>query len=187
MRLKPQPGKLAILPIRKKMTKPNGKKSLNIAVLTVSNSRTADTDTSGDYLRNSLQQAGHHCVASSILPNDLYVLRSQLSQWIADPTIHVIITNGGTGYADKKKSTIAAIRPLLDVEITGFGELFRSLSYTDIGSSSLQSDALAGMANQHYVFCLPGSTGACKLAWEEILNTQLDSRHKPCNFAESCA
>lgn len=169
------------------MTKPDLKKSLKVAVLTISNSRTADTDSSGNYLRESLHRAGHRCVASALLPNDLYGLRSQLSQWIADPNIHVIITNGGTGYADKKKSTIAAVRPLLDVEITGFGELFRALSYTDIGSSSLQSDALAGMANGHYIFCLPGSTSACRLAWEKILEIQLDSRHKPCNFAESCA
>lgn len=163
------------------------KKVLNCAVLTVSNSRNIDTDTSGLYLRERLDEAGHRCIASSILPNDVYRLRAQLSQWIADPDIHVILCNGGTGFADKKKSTIAAVRPLLDMEITGFGELFRALSYADIGSSSLQSDALAGIANAHYIFCLPGSTGACKLAWEKILDSQLDSRHKPCNVAESCA
>lgn len=162
-------------------------RSLHCAVLTISNHRTPETDTSGDYLRQRLSEASHQCVASAIVDNDLYRLRSQFSQWIADPNIHVIISNGGTGFAGPKKSAVAAVRPLLDVEITGFGELFRALSYSDIGSSSLQSDALAGMANQHFVFCLPGSTGACRLAWEKILHEQLNSQHKPCNFAESCA
>ncbi|MCQ9617193.1 molybdenum cofactor biosynthesis protein B [Paenalcaligenes niemegkensis] len=168
------------------MNKTPAKKVLNCAVLTVSDSRSSDTDTSGDYLRERLALAGHNCVASAIVANDIYKLRHQFSQWIADPHIHVIISNGGTGFA-RTKSTISAVRPLLDIEIPGFGELFRSLSYADIGSSSLQSDAVAGVANQHHIFCLPGSSGACKLAWEKILEAQLDSRHKPCNFAENCA
>lgn len=155
---------------------------LNAAVLTISDRRGPDEDTSGDYLAASLTDSGHHCVQRAISKDNIYAIRALLSQWILDPTIHVILCNGGTGFSHKK-STIAAVTPLLDQVITGFGEQFRYLSYQDIGSSALQSDALAGTANRTLLFCIPGSGGACKLAWEKILQEQLDSRHRPCNFA----
>ncbi|EJC61784.1 molybdenum cofactor biosynthesis protein B [Alcaligenes faecalis subsp. faecalis NCIB 8687] len=155
---------------------------LNAAVLTISDRRGPDEDSSGDYLASSLSESGHHCVQRAISKDNIYAIRAILSQWIADPDIHVILCNGGTGFSHKK-STIAAVTPLLDQVITGFGEQFRYLSYQDIGSSALQSDALAGTANRTLIFCLPGSGGACALAWENILKEQLDSRHRPCNFA----
>ena len=156
--------------------------SLNCAVLTISNSRDSSNDTSGDYLVNSLQAAGHRCNTRAIAPNNLYQLRKIISDWIANDDLQVIITNGGTGFSHGK-STVDAITPLLDQTITGFGELFRHLSYQEIGSSMLQSDAFAGAANQTLIFCVPGSTGACKTAWEGIIKEQLDSTHRPCNFA----
>ncbi|HLR78945.1 MAG TPA: molybdenum cofactor biosynthesis protein B [Burkholderiaceae bacterium] len=156
--------------------------TLNIAVLTVSDSRTPEDDTSGDYLVDSLTQNGHQCVERAIAGNDVWQIRKVLCDWIADPRVQVIITNGGTGYTHNK-STGAAVMPLLDQAITGFGELFRHLSYLDIGSSAVQSDAFAGLANGTLIFCIPGSTGACKLAWEGIIREQLDSRQAPCNFA----
>jgi len=155
--------------------------SLECAVLTISDSRTAANDSSGDYLAQSLQDAGHHCAARALSSGNLYQIRKMLSDWIADPGIQIVITNGGTGYTHQK-STAAAIVPLLDMQIAGFGELFRHLSYLEIGSSSLQSDAFAGSANNTLIFCVPGSTGACKTAWEGIIREQLDSTHRPCNF-----
>ncbi|HRL22431.1 MAG TPA: molybdenum cofactor biosynthesis protein B [Alcaligenes sp.] len=156
--------------------------SLAAAVLTISDKRGPNDDTSGDYLAASLQNSGHRCVQRAISRDDIYAVRAILSQWIANPDIQIILCNGGTGFSHKK-STIAAVTPLLDQVITGFGEQFRYLSFQDIGSSALQSDALAGTANQTLIFCLPGSPGACTLAWEGILRQQLDSRHRPCNFA----
>lgn len=156
--------------------------TLNIAVLTISDSRTPENDTSGDYLVNSLTDSGHQCIARDIVSNDMWQIRKTLCNWIADPRIQVIITNGGTGFTHQK-STAAAVMPLLDQVITGFGELFRHLSYLDIGSSAVQSDAFAGLANNRLIFCVPGSTGACKLAWDGIIREQLDSRQAPCNFA----
>lgn len=155
--------------------------SLNCAVLTISDTRSAANDTSGDYLIKSVLNAGHHCVQRAISAGDRYQVRKIISDWIADDTIQVILTNGGTGFSHQK-TTAAAITPLLDQVITGFGELFRHLSYMEIGTSSLQSDALAGSANQTLIFCMPGSTGACKTAWEGIIKEQLDSQHGPCNF-----
>ena len=155
---------------------------LNCAVLTISDTRTAANDTSGDYLAQALSGAGHRCVKRDLTAGNLYQIRKIISDWVADSTIQVILTNGGTGYSHKK-STGAAITPLLDNCITGFGELFRHLSYRDIGSSSLQSDAFAGVANETLIFCMPGSTDACRTAWEGILAEQLDSTHPPCNFA----
>lgn len=155
---------------------------LNIAVLTVSDKRTAADDTAGDYLQSQLQAAGHHCVERAISPDNLYELRRVLSNWICDNQLHVIITNGGTGFSHNK-STIAAVTPLLDHPIRGFGELFRQLSYAQVGSAALQSDALAGTANGKFIFCLPGSPKACQLAWESILLEQLNSTYRPCNFA----
>ncbi len=158
------------------------KAALNCAVLTISDTRTSANDTSGDYLVQALTEAGHHCVAREICSGNIYALRKIISDWIADPAIHVILTNGGTGYSHQK-ATAAAITPLLDVTISGFGELFRHLSFLEIGSSTLQSDAFAGGANDTLIFCLPGSTGACRTAFERIIKEQLDSTHKPCNFA----
>lgn len=156
--------------------------SLNCAVLTISDTRTAATDSSGDYLAESIAAAGHRCVRRGLSTGNIYELRKILSDWIADEDIQVVITNGGTGYTHQK-STGAAITPLLDTTLAGFGELFRHLSYLEIGSSSLQSDAFAGAANNTLIFCVPGSTGACRTAWEGIIKDQLDSTHPPCNFA----
>ncbi|MGB6241679.1 MAG: molybdenum cofactor biosynthesis protein B [Castellaniella sp.] len=158
--------------------------SLRCAILTVSSRRQAKDDTSGDYLDAALRDAGHTVQARSLCPDDRYQIRKILSDWIADPDVQVILCNGGTGFSHRK-STIAAVTPLLDQVVPGFGELFRHLSWLDIGASSLQSDALGGTANQTLVFCLPGSTGACRLAWEKILLPQLDSRQPPCNFASA--
>ncbi|MYN14917.1 molybdenum cofactor biosynthesis protein B [Pusillimonas sp. TS35] len=157
---------------------------LNCAVITISDTREATNDTSGDYLAESLLAAGHRCVQRVICKSSLYEIRKHMSDWILDAGIQVILANGGTGYSHRK-STAAAVTPLLDQTITGFGELFRYLSYKDIGSSMLQSDAFAGIANNTLIFCLPGSTKACQTAWEGILREQLDSTHRPCNFGAS--
>ena len=159
---------------------------LNCAVLTISNSRTAANDTSGDYLVDQLQRAGHQCLERAISPANRYELRKIVSAWIANPQLHVIITNGGTGFGPEK-NTVAALQPLFDHTITGFGEHFRQLSFEDIGSSAMQSDAIAGLANQTVIFCLPGSTNACRWAWTRLIREQLNSQHKPCNFADHCA
>lgn len=154
---------------------------LNVAVLTVSDTRGVDTDSSGQYLVGRLQDIGHNVAAREIVIDDIYLLRAQVSAWIADRSIHAIISTGGTGFTGRD-STPEALYPLFDKEIDGFGELFRHLSLADIGTSTVQSRALGGMANKTVIFCLPGSTGACKTGWEGILKDQLDSRHKPCNF-----
>ncbi|KAA6185830.1 molybdenum cofactor biosynthesis protein B [Thiohalocapsa marina] len=156
---------------------------LDIAILTVSDSRTEANDTSGHLLRDSATAAGHQVRAKAIVPDDVYALRAVFSNWIADPAIGVIISTGGTGITGRD-STPEAVTPLLDKSIDGFGELFRQLSYQDIGSSTIQSRAVAGLANGTLIFCLPGSTGACRTAWEQILAAQLDSRTRPCNFAQ---
>ena len=155
--------------------------ALNTAVLTVSDTRTIETDTSGQYLIDQLSAEGHAIIDRSIVIDDVYLLRAQVSQWIADPKVHAVITTGGTGFTGRD-TTPEALGPLFDKEIDGFGELFRHLSLADIGTSTVQSRALGGIANKTVVFCLPGSTGACKTAWEGILKEQLDSRHRPCNF-----
>lgn len=159
--------------------------SLHCAVLTISNTRTAANDTSGDYLVDQLQRDGHKCLERTVSHANVYELRKIVSQWIADKNIHVIITNGGTGFGPDK-NTIAALQPLFDQTVQGFGELFRQLSFDDIGSSAVQSDAIAGLANNTVIFCIPGSTNACRLAWARIIREQLDSDHKPCNFANQC-
>ncbi len=157
-------------------------KSLKCAVLTVSDTRDPGTDTSGNYLAETLAQAGHECVARQIVKDNVYQIRKALSDWIADDEVQVIITTGGTGFA-LRDSTPEAVVPLLDKQIIGFGELFRQISHAEIGSSTIQSRAVAGFANRKVVFCLPGSTGACKTAWQGILKEQLDISHEPCNFA----
>lgn len=155
--------------------------SLKCAVLTVSDTRDAGTDTSGNFLAESLAHAGHECVARQIVKDNVYQIRRVLSEWIADDEIRVVITTGGTGFA-LRDSTPEAVVPLLDKEIVGFGELFRQISYQEIGSSTIQSRAVAGFANGKVIFCLPGSTGACQTAWDGILKEQLDVTHEPCNF-----
>ncbi|MCK9510967.1 MAG: molybdenum cofactor biosynthesis protein B [Pigmentiphaga sp.] len=157
-------------------------KSLNCAVLTVSDTRVAGTDTSGNWLAETLAQAGHQCVARQIVKDDVYQIRKVMSDWIADPRIQVIISTGGTGFSHRD-STPEAVTPLFDQTIDGFGELFRQISYAEIGSSTIQSRAVAGTANRTLIFCLPGSTNACQTAWEGILREQFDHTHTPCNFA----
>jgi len=155
---------------------------INLCVLTVSDTRTAADDTSGDYLVDALSNAGHTLVARAILPDHVYRIRALVSQWIADETIDGILVTGGTGFTGRD-STPEAILPLLDKTMPGFGEMFRVLSYDEIGTSTLQSRALAGLANATFVFCLPGSTSACRTAWEKLISHQLDARTTPCNLA----
>lgn len=155
--------------------------ALKVAVLTVSDTRTQETDTSGAFLEEALREAGHEIADRHIVIDDVYQLRAIVSQWIADPEVEVILTTGGTGFSGRD-STPEALAPLFDKTIDGFGEVFRSLSHTEIGSSTVQSRALAGLANGTVIFCMPGSTGACRTAWEGVLRDQLDSEHKPCNF-----
>ena len=156
--------------------------ALNIAVLTLSDSRTFANDTSGQFLEDALKAAGHQLAARELCKDEIYASRAIVSAWIADPGIDVVISTGGTGLT-RRDSTPEALKPLFDQHIEGFGELFRQLSFEEIGSSTVQSRALAGLANQTLIFCLPGSTGACRTGWERILREQLDSRHRPCNFA----
>ncbi len=151
-------------------------------VLTVSDSRGEAEDSSGAYLVEQLRAHGHQLHEKRIVPDDIYRIRAVVSAWVADPEVEVVLVNGGTGFSGRD-STPEAVGVLFDKEILGFGELFRHLSLADIGSSTIQSRATAGLANSTVIFCLPGSTGACRLAWEEILAEQLDSRHRPCNFA----
>jgi len=156
-------------------------KPLNVAVLTVSDTRELATDTSGQYLVDALTEAGHHVIDRHIVKDDIYQLRAVVSAWIASSDVQVIITTGGTGFSGRD-STPEALQPLFDKEVEGFGELFRHYSLLEIGTSTLQSRALAGMANRTLICCVPGSTGACKTAWTTILSSQLNSDTKPCNF-----
>jgi molybdenum cofactor biosynthesis protein B len=156
-------------------------KPLNIAVLTVSDTRELATDTSGQYLCDILTSSGHVLAAREIVKDDIYQLRAVVSKWIASSDIQVVITTGGTGFSGRD-STPEALAPLFDKNVEGFGELFRHYSLLEIGTSTLQSRALAGMANRTLIFCVPGSTGACKTAWTTILQSQLNSDTKPCNF-----
>ena len=156
---------------------------LNIAVLTVSDSRTEADDKSGSLLKDKAGTAGHKVVAREITPDDVYQMRAVFSRWIADPQVQVVLTTGGTGITGRD-STPEAIAPLLDKQIEGFGELFRGVSFEEIGTSTVQSRAVAGLANGTFIFCLPGSSGACRTAWDKILQPQLDHRTRPCNFAQ---
>lgn len=157
--------------------------SLNCAVLTVSDTRTAANDTSGDVLVELLTADGHQLAARDLVADDKYRLRAAVSNWIADPDIDVIISTGGTGFTGRD-STPEALAPLFDKHIEGFGELFRQVSYEEIGTSTIQSRALGGLAGATLVFCLPGSTGACRTGWTRILSDQLNADNKPCNFVE---
>jgi molybdenum cofactor biosynthesis protein B len=154
---------------------------MNVAVLTVSDTRTSETDTSGQYLADELLKAGHHLAEKKIVIDDVYLMRAIVSTWVADRSINAILCTGGTGFTGRD-NTPEALMPLFDKSIEGFGELFRHLSLADIGTSTVQSRATAGIANKTVIFCLPGSTGACRTGWEGILKEQLDSRHRPCNF-----
>ena len=157
--------------------------ALSISVLTISDSRTAADDKSGNLLVERLQSAGHRLQQKAIVKDDIYQIRAQVSQWIAQSEPQVIITTGGTGVTGRD-GTPEAIKPLLDKEIEGFGEMFRVLSFESIRTSTLQSRALAGVANGTYIFCLPGSSGACADAWDKLIHEQLDYRHRPCNLVE---
>jgi molybdenum cofactor biosynthesis protein B len=154
---------------------------LNIAVLTVSDTRTLQTDTSGQLLVERLTEAGHHLADRVLLKDDFYHIRALVAAWIADESVQVVLITGGTGFT-ARDSTPEAVTCLLDKQVDGFGELFRQISYTDIGTSTIQSRALAGLANGTLVCCLPGSTNACRTAWDGILAQQLDASHRPCNF-----
>jgi molybdenum cofactor biosynthesis protein B len=156
---------------------------LNIAVLTVSDSRTQQTDKSGRLLVARVEQAGHRLFEKAIVRDDVYQVRAVVSRWIAEPDPQVVLTTGGTGVTGRD-GTPEAIRPLLDKEIGGFGEMFRVLSFDTIGTSTLQSRAIAGVANGTYLFCLPGSSGACADAWDKLIRQQLDYRTRPCNLVE---
>ena len=155
--------------------------SLAIAVLTVSDTRGEAEDSSGKYLVDALQAAGHKTADKRIVVDDIYQIRAVLSQWIAEEQVSAVLITGGTGFSGRD-STPEAVRPLFDKDIDGFGEVFRTLSYQEIGSSTVQSRALAGFANQTVIFCMPGSTGACRTAWEGVIRDQLDSSYRPCNF-----
>jgi molybdenum cofactor biosynthesis protein B len=156
---------------------------VSIAVLTVSDSRDEQSDKSGALLVQRLGQAGHRLAEKLIVPDDIYAIRAAVSRWIADPAVQAIITSGGTGVTGRD-GTPEAVQPLLDKELEGFGELFRAISFAEIGTSALQSRALAGVANATYIFCVPGSTGACATAWDQLIAAQLDSRTRPCNLVE---
>ena len=154
---------------------------LNIAVLTVSDTRSLATDTSGQLFVDRLTVAGHNLAERVLLKDDLYKIRAQVAQWIAEDQVQVVLITGGTGFTGRD-STPEAVTCLLDKQVDGFGELFRQISVPDIGTSTIQSRARAGLANGTLVCCLPGSTNACRTAWDGILAEQLDARHRPCNF-----
>ena len=155
--------------------------ALGAAVLTVSDSRDEASDTSGHYLQDVLSGAGHRVLEKCIVKDDIYQIRAVLSRWIADDAVQAVLVTGGTGFSGRD-STPEAVSVLFDKEIHGFGEVFRAVSFEEIGSSTVQSRALAGLANNTVIFCMPGSTGACKTAWTRLIAEQLDSRHRPCNF-----
>ncbi|WP_276640454.1 molybdenum cofactor biosynthesis protein B [Siccibacter turicensis] len=154
---------------------------LSIAILTISSRRTDEDDTSGHYLRDAATDAGHLVVDRAIVKENRYAIRAQVSAWIAHDEVQVVLVNGGTGFTDGDQAP-EALLPLFDREIEGFGEVFRMLSYEEIGTSTLQSRAIAGVANRTLIFAMPGSTKACTTAWENIIAPQLDARTRPCNF-----
>ncbi len=156
---------------------------VRLAIMTVSDTRTLENDTSGDALLKLATEDGHEVVERILVRDDIYRIRFEVSRWIIDPSVEAVITTGGTGLTGRD-GTPEAIAPLLDRTIDGFGELFRHVSYQTVGTSTIASRALAGVANGTFVFCLPGSTGACKDAWKGVLHDQLDINHRPCNLVE---
>ena len=156
---------------------------LNLAILTVSDTRNAADDVSGKTLAERVEQAGHKVYQKEIVADDIYRIRAAVSAWIADDQVHAVITTGGTGVTGRD-GTPEAVTPLLDKVLDGFGEVFRMISYRDIKTSTIQSRAVAGVANGTYIFCLPGSSGACRTAWDELIKEQLDCRTKPCNLVQ---
>ena len=166
------------------MTQPHRPfKALSIAILTVSDTREPSTDRSGATLAELATSAGHRLAEQRIVIDDRYAIRAAVSEWVARTEVDVVLSTGGTGFTERDV-TPEAVRVLFDREIPGFGELFRQLSYTSVGTSTLQSRVLAGVANQTLIAALPGSPGACRDAWNGILSDQLDVRHRPCNLAE---
>lgn len=158
-------------------------RALTICVLTISDTRTMADDRSGDYLVEALADAGHTLGERKIARDDRYAIRAIVSDWIQRPDIQAVITTGGTGFTGRD-GTPEALSPLFDKTIEGFGELFRALSFEEIGTSTIQSRAIGGLANGTLIFALPGSSGACRTGWSKILRNQLDIDFKPCNFAE---
>ena len=161
----------------------DSKVALPLAVVTVSDTRTEESDKSGRVLVGCLEKAGHKLHSKQIVKDDVYQLRAEVSCLIANPAVKGILMTGGTGFTDRD-NTLKAIQPLLERHIEGFGELFRQLSYEEIGTSTIQSRVFAGLSNRTIVFCLPGSPGACRTGWERIIQYQLDSTHRPCNFVD---
>jgi len=161
----------------------SGFQPLSIAILTISDSRDESSDSSGRVLVEGLRAAGHALAEKQIMPDDIYIIRREISRWIADDAVQVVISNGGTGLTGRD-GTPEAVTPLFDRTIEGFGELFRWLSYEAVGTSTIASRAVAGVANATFIFCLPGSTNACRTGWESIIEPQLDSRNRPCNLSE---
>ena len=157
--------------------------ALPIAVLTISDTRGEAEDTSGTLLVNKLSGAGHQLAEKRIVRDDIYAIRAEVSRWVASNEVSVVLTTGGTGVTGRD-GTPEAVTPLFDKTIDGFGEMFRVLSYEDIKTSTLQSRAIAGVANATYIFCLPGSSGACALGWDALIVHQLDYRTRPCNLVE---
>jgi molybdenum cofactor biosynthesis protein B len=153
----------------------------NIAVLTVSDTRTEENDTSGRFLVENLQEAGHTLADKQIVIDDIYQIRAVVSKWIADESVQAVMITGGTGFTSRD-STPEALVPLFDKQVEGFGELFRAVSYEEIGTSTIQSRAIAGFANHTVIFAMPGSTEACRTGWTKIIKQQLDASHRPCNF-----
>ena len=158
-------------------------KPLNIVVLTISDSRTESDDVSGKVLVDRVEQAGHQVFEKRIVADDIYHIRAIISNWIVEKQVDAVISTGGTGVTGRD-GTPEAVTPLLDKKLDGFGELFRMLSYQDIKTSTMQSRAVAGVANGTYIFCLPGSSGACRTAWDDVIQSQLDFRTKPCNLVQ---
>lgn len=156
---------------------------VRIALLTVSDTRTPDTDRSGDTLAERIEGAGHVLAARALLPDDRAAIAAQLREWVADPGIDAVISTGGTGLTGRDV-TVEAHRDVYEKEIEAFGTVFALVSFQSIGTSAVQSRATGGVANGTYLFALPGSPGACRDAWDQILSKQLDSRHRPCNFVE---
>ena len=157
--------------------------AINIALITISDSRTIKNDTSGDTLEKRINEAGHHMIKRTIIPDDVSQIKETLEFMSKQEEVDCIITTGGTGLTGRD-TTPEAVKEIASKHIDGFGELFRQVSFKKIGTSAIQSRAVAALINSTYVFCLPGSTGACKDGWDEILKYQLDIRHKPCNFVE---